>query len=221
MILDPNSLVNTLDHVNKQFLHGETIPMQEGLDVAHWILTRQGQKGAYRGMFAPTPADFELGIRTFTGERLASASARHILGQEAARAVWLLGSSDATLRAAYERATVWMQSNEGFQQTGFFCCGRCTLAFWRNYWVGDFPNKAVQVEKGLQTMKSLRIGDGKWQRMPFYYAIYTLLGLDLEPAVAELAYARLRMETALKSMRTGDYSQRRMTILTQALDKIS
>lgn len=85
MLLDPTSLVNTLDAINERFLFGEPIPSDEGLQIAQWIATRQGEKGAYRGMFAPTQQDFEQGIRLFTGERLVSASARHIIGQEASR----------------------------------------------------------------------------------------------------------------------------------------
>jgi hypothetical protein len=96
----------------KSTLQGEAITSKEGMSIARWIIDQQGRKGSYRGMAAPTQADFDNGIRTFTGERLASASARHITGQEAARLTWLLGNSEPAIRGAYEEATTWMHDNE-------------------------------------------------------------------------------------------------------------
>lgn len=221
MILDSTSLMNTLDNFNEKYLFGEAINKEEGLEAAQWIISQQGKKGAYRNMFAPTPADFEQGIRLFTGERLVSASARHILGQEAARAAWLLGNFDPGVRNAYHQATRWMLENTDFLETGAFCCSRCTLAFWRHFWVGDFGDKEAIMLKGLQMMKDSRLGDGKWRYFPFYYAVYTLLSLDLEPAYAELRYARPAMEQYVKKTRAGAYSKRRVTIFENALDKVN
>src|SRR4030066_2351946 len=101
MVLDPTSLMKTVDNINEHILFGEAIPTQEGLEAAQWIAAQQGQKGHYRYMFAPTSSDFEQGMRLFTGERLVCASARHIMGQEAARAAWLLGKADSNGREAY------------------------------------------------------------------------------------------------------------------------
>jgi hypothetical protein len=216
-ILDSHSLVQTLDNINTSLLLGEAISPQEGLGAARWIASRQGENGSYRGMFAPTEADFEQGIHVFTGETLVCASARHILGQEAARAVWQFGRQDAEVREAYDRATAWMSAATDAYQNGTYCCGRCTLAFWRHYWVGDFQEKEALISRGLQSMKAERLGDGKWRRFPFYYAIYTLQGLDLEPARAELKYAQPAMERAVKSARSSAFLQRRQMILEKAL----
>jgi hypothetical protein len=221
MILDTDSLVNTIDNINEKYLYAETIKPQVGLEAARWIITRKGEKGSYRGMFAPTPSDFEQGIRVFTGEKLVCASARHIMGQEAARATWLLGRQDPDVREAYTHATTWMHTVPDFQQTGTFCCGRCTLAFWRHFWVGNFENKEGAISKGLETMRAYRLGDGKWHRFPFFYAVYTLLDLELEPAHAELRYARPVIERYLKNSRPGVYSQRRVTIFQKALEMVN
>lgn len=221
MILDTHSLVNTIDNINEKYLYGETINPQEGLEAARWITSRQGKKGSYRGMCAPTPSDFEQGIRVFTGERLVSASAMHIMGQEAARLAWLLGQQDPDVREAYDRVTAWMHEVTDFQQSGTFCCGRCTLAFWRHFWVGNFDHKEASIIKGLQSMRDYRLGDGKWHRFPFFYAVYTLLDLDLEPARAELIYARPVIERYLKNSRTGVFSPRRVAIFQKALDMVN
>jgi hypothetical protein len=220
MMLDTTSLMQTVDRINEMLLVGEAIPPAAGLEAAHWIASRQGEKGAYRGMFAPTPTDFEQGIHLFTGEKLAYASARHILGEEAARAAWLLGRQDPEVRAAYGRATGWMREVQRTNQDGTFCCGRCTPAFWRHFWVGDFEHKEAFLLKGLRRLKDQRLGDGQWQRFPFYYTVYTLLDLDLEPAQAELKYARPAMEQYIRNTRAGAFAQRRKTILEKALEKV-
>jgi hypothetical protein len=218
-LLDATSLVKTVDNINAMFLTGQIIAPEEGLEAARWIATRQGEKGAYRTMFTPTQSDFEQGIHVFTGEKLVYASARHIMGEEAARVVWLLGRQDPGVRVAYDRATGWMHADKGFQQTGTFCCGRCTLAFWRHFWVGNFTNKEESLLKGLQALEAARQGNGKWRRYPFFYAVYTLLDINLEPAYGELKYARLAMEQSLKRARSEVYSQRRRIILEKALEK--
>ena len=111
-----------------------------------------------------------------------------------------------------------MQEDPGFQQTGMYCCGRCSLAFWKHFWVGNFENKEASISKGLESMKSYRDGDGKWHRFPFFYAVYTLIDLDLEPAYAELNYARPVIERYLKSTRTGSYTKRKIAIMEKALN---
>jgi hypothetical protein len=219
-MIDISSLVKTVDWVNEKLLFGETIPPEAGLEAARWIASQQGEMGAYRGMFAPTPTDFEQGIRTFTGERLVSASARHILGEEAARVVWLLGRQDPDVRVAYDQATAWMHETPDAFESGTFCCGRCTLAFWRHFWVGDFKNKEPLLRKGLQVMKESRLGNGQWRRFPFFYAIYALLDLDLEPAYAELKYAQPALERSLKHKRAGAFLRRRRMIVEKALEKV-
>ena len=219
MLTDTTSLMESLDNINERFLFGEAITQEEGLEAARWIVSRQGEKGSYRNMFAPTQSDFERGIRLFTGERLISASARHIMGQEAARAVWILGNTEPVVQNAYERSIGWMHENPGFQETGTFCCGRCTLAFWRHFWIGNFEKKEAQMVKGLKMMNEYRLGDGKWRFLPFYYAIYTLLDIELDLAHEELKYARPVMEQYLKKTRVGAYSMRRITILKKAIEK--
>jgi hypothetical protein len=221
IILDSTSLMKTVDNINDMYLQGDAITSDAGLEAARWIASQQGGKGSYRGMFAPTQLDFEQGIHLFTGEKLAYASARHILGEEAARAVWLLGRQDDVVRAAYDRAIKWMLEIPTTHLDGTFCCGRCTPAFWRHFWVGDFKNQEDFLVKGIRTLKDHRLGDGKWRRYPYYYTIYTLLDIDLEPAIEELTYARPLMERYVKTNRVGIFAQRRKIILHKALEIVS
>lgn len=220
MILDSTSLVNTLDNVNQMLLVGEPISDDEGLEVARWMTSLQNRKGSYRGMFAPTALDFEQGIHVFTGERLTSASARHIMGEEASRAIWLLGRQDPEVKSAYDRAIAWMSSVENSFEDGTFCCGRCTLALWRHYWVGEFPDKEELISKGLRIMKAHRLGDGRWRRFPFYYGIYALMEIDHEQSREELKYALPAMEKAVLRSRSGKYSHRRQAIIERVLESL-
>jgi hypothetical protein len=221
MILDTTSLSKTVDNINAMFLTSEAIPAGEGLVAARWIVSRQGEKGSYRSLPAPTSSDFDQGMRVFTGERLVSASARHIMGQEGARAAWLLGGNDPDVRMAYNQATSWMHTAPEFEKTGSYCCPRCSLAFWRHTWVGDFEDKVSHLVKGLHFMKNLRLGDGKWRNFPFFYAVYTLSELNLDPARDELKYARPAMERSMKKARSDVYSKRRVAIITTILENLN
>lgn len=221
MILDSTSLVKTIDNINERFLFGEPITEDEGLEASRWIASRQGETGHYRSMFAPTQSDFEHGMHLFTGEKLVCASGRHIMGQEAARAAWLLGNEDPSVMNAYHRATDWMQDEPGFLQSGTFCCGRCTLAFWRHARVGYFKDIEKHITTGMQMMKDHRKQGGEWSRFPFFYAVYTLMDLDLDPAYNELKHALPVMERYVKNKRVGIYSQRRVAIIRKALEKIN
>jgi len=215
------SLMRLVDEANQNMLLGTTVFADEKLSVARWISSRQGKENAYRGMFAPTAYDMQEGIHLFTGEKLTSASARHCLGQQAARVAWLYGSNNPDIRDSYERAVAWMRDHEHYAATGTFCCGRCTVAFWHHYWTGDFENKEESLVKGLEVLKSERDGSGKWRRFPFYYTVYVLKDIDLPKARNELAYTRPLMERYLKSNHPGTFTDRRKVVFQQALDLVS
>src|SRR5262245_45216912 len=108
MHLHPRSLSATVDSVNEAFFFGETIPTAERREIASWIAARQAMPGAYGQLFAGFEPERTKGIRVFTGERITSASARHILGEEACRALLLLGSKDGEVSGALRRATDWL-----------------------------------------------------------------------------------------------------------------
>ena len=114
-----------------------------------------------------------------------------------------------------------MRDNPEFDQTGTFCCGRCTLAYWRHFAVADFENKPLLLQKGLLAMHDLRTGDGHWRTLPFFYAIYTLEDLDLELARRELNYAKAAIQKNLKRLRSSPYSKRKVAILYKALEQIA
>ena len=84
-----NQLSQTVDAFNAALFEGRPLAAAERGHVARWIAARQGLPGSYAGTFAGFPSERSRGIVLFTGERIASASARHILGEEASRALTL------------------------------------------------------------------------------------------------------------------------------------
>src|SRR5205814_7374374 len=85
MLIDKTSLSQTVDAVNAAYFDGRALAAVERTRTARWIAARQGLPGAYGGTFAGFPSERSKGIAVFTGERIASASARHILGEESSR----------------------------------------------------------------------------------------------------------------------------------------
>ena len=85
VLINKTSLSQTVDD-QYGALRPSTLAAAERSDAARWIAARQGLPGAYGGTFAGFASERSNGIVLFTGERIASASAHHILGEEASRA---------------------------------------------------------------------------------------------------------------------------------------
>src|SRR5678816_299998 len=103
----------------------------------YWIASRPP---GYAGMPRPTDHDFCEGIELFTGEIVTSnAGIAHVLGEEACRTLILLGVRTAPVRRTLERATAGILARLGGNDSGIYCCGRCSAALWRRMAAGGFP----------------------------------------------------------------------------------
>ena len=222
-ILNKSSLARTLDALNEVFFMGSTLTRTEREEIAEWIARRQGLKGAYRGMFAPTPLDFKKGIRLFTGEKVVSGAAiGHILGEEASRALILLDGSSPVAHQAL------MKSNRGILRAlmscetparvrGFYCCGVCTSALWRHLAVGGLKHPKRRLQAGLKVLKTHRDGAGKWRRFPFYYTLLALSEVDGKQADDEISYAAPVCERLLKRYKSANKIPKRRRILLKRI----
>jgi hypothetical protein len=189
-ILVADSLAETLwrlEEVRRGFRLKVDTQVTEALN---WVLSRQGLKGAYRGLFAPTEKDLR-GVKFLTGESIFSAALRHILGEEALRTVvaWNLGSS-STVKGVKESFVHLERLGESpAKESGFFCCHKCTIAFLRTLAVVKPDGWRATLEKGVENIRKKRTPDGKWHGFPFYYTLLTLSEIDLPSAKAELRHA--------------------------------
>ena len=104
MLISGMSLSKTVDAVIAAHFEGRVIAAAERRQVAAWIAARQGLPGSYAGTFAGFPSERSGGIVLFMGECIASVSARHILGEEASRALRLLRVRDPGVTRALEAA---------------------------------------------------------------------------------------------------------------------
>jgi len=225
-IVNRKSLGATLDALNEAWFRGSALSASERREAARWIASRQGLPGSYASMFAPTDEDMAESLRVFTGERIVSGGgARHILGEEACRALILLDVADpdvvgALARASSGMATRLIASRDRAQ--GMYCCARCSVALWRHLAVGGLkeadPNRWLQV--GVDTLRQHRRGDGRWRRFPFYYTVLALTDMDMRAAVEELRYAGPVCEKALKRKAAGDVlAQRRRLLAERVLER--
>src|SRR5262245_29871304 len=99
------SLAETIDEVNDAVFFNRVLAKPERLRLARAIAERQGQSQAYAGTFALADAERKRGITLFTGDRATGASARHIAGEEACRALHLLDVPEKSVKRALDRAT--------------------------------------------------------------------------------------------------------------------
>jgi hypothetical protein len=206
-ILVPESLQETLwrlEEVRQGFRTKSATDVQEALE---WVLSRQGLHGSYFNLFMPTNQDLSQGVRLLTGERMLSdAGTRHVLGEEALRAVivWKLGSSLAVKQALKG----FNDLLEAGAKSGRWCCYTCTTAFLRALVVAK-PDKWDKIlEKGLNRIKKARTADGRWHGFPFYYMLLTLSEMDKSYARAELRHASKIAERLLKRYNNDDRMSR-------------
>jgi hypothetical protein len=220
------SLAETLDAVNESFFYGKKMTESDRIQTAGRIASRIGKPGCYAGMAAPTGNDFSNGVRTFTGEwvRL-KAGTGHTLGEEACRALIQLNVQESTIKEALQQATQGMLQRLMINETpgdvqGLYCCGTCSVAYWRHVTVGGLDKNEARLTAAMKALKSLHSGDGRWRRFPFPYTLLALSEMDSKLAIEEMRYAAPVIERQLKRSLVKDaYSRRRQIIYERILTK--
>lgn len=227
-MIDESSLSNTVDAVAAVDWDGGSLPAAERLRIGRWIAARQGLPGAYGDTFAGFAGELEQGMVVFTGERITSASARHILGEESSRALRRLGVADTVVQEALDRASAGLLQcleraarDPRNTNPGRFCCGRCTVGLWRNLQAGNLDRQEERLTAGICDLRQLRKGDGEWRTYPFWYTVLALTAVDLAEARQELEYAAPKLESLTRKPRpTTRHAQRRHALAHRALAQL-
>ncbi len=216
-LVQPDSLNETTHRINDAFYAKTKLSAADRAAAAKFIAARQGLPGSYSGAFGGFAAEVGA-IRLYTGERIESASARHILGEECCRALRLLDSPAG--KAALDRAEAGLfdalnraAANAFGNNIGLFCCGKCTVGLWRNLLAGGFDRREERLAKGVKHLKKLRDDSGGWTRFPFWYTVLALAEIDSPEARTELRYVHAKIErTAGKSIAADDFARRRVEL---------
>jgi hypothetical protein len=225
VLINRTSLSQTVDAINSAQFSGRTLPAAERGQAARWIAGRQGLPGAYGDTFAGFPSERSKGIVLFTGERIASASARHILGEEASRALRQLRVRDPGVTRALESADIGLMrcleraAEDPRSNPGLFCCGKCSVGLWRNLLAGGLDRREERLRRGASYLRSMRDGERQWQRFPFWYTVLALSEMDTAEARAELKYAAPALERAAsRAVPSAVYARRRYELAVRTLN---
>jgi hypothetical protein len=226
MLIDSASLSETVDAINAAYFDGRTLAAAERGQAARWIAGRQGLEGAYADSFAGFPSERSKGIVLFTGERITSASARHILGEEASRALRQLRVRDSQVTRALERADDGLmrcltRAAEDPRNTnpGLFCCGKCSVGLWRNLLAGGLDRHEERLRRGASHLRSMRDDGHQWRVFPFWYTVLALSDMDSADARKELKHAAPALERAAKAaVPSARYARRRHELAVRALN---
>jgi hypothetical protein len=228
VLIDKTSLSQTVDAINVAHFDGRAISTAERAQAARWIAGRQGLPGAYADTFAGFPAERAKGIVLFTGERIASASARHILGEEASRALRQLRVQDLDVTRALEGADHGLKqcleraaADPRNSNPGLFCCGKCSVGLWRNLLADGLDRREERLRRGAAHLKSMRDGDHQWRRFPFWYTVLALSEMDTAEARTELKYAAPALERAAsRAVPSAVYGRRRHELAVRTLNSL-
>ena len=185
-----------------------------------------GAARGLRGTFAGFPSERSKGMVLFTGERITSASARHILGEEASRALRrlrvrdpnvtrALDGADSGLMRCLERAAEDPRNGN----PGLFCCGKCSVGLWRNLLAGGLDRREERLRRGASHLRSMRDGAHQWRRFPFWYTVLALSEMDSAEARTELKYAAPALERAAsRAVPSAVYARRRHELAVRTLN---
>lgn len=216
MLISPSSLSQTVDAINAAAFERAVPPVNERRAAARWIVARQGLPGAYADTFAGFASEREKGIVVFTGERITSASARHILGEETCRVLRLLDVRDHRVERALDRADAGLMRcleraalDPRHSNPGLYCCGKCSVGLWRNLLAGGLDRQTERLQRGVGHLRSMRDGEGQWRRFPFWYTVLALAEMDVPEASKELKYAAASLAFAAKRAPGAATSARR------------
>ena len=228
MLINRTSLSQTLDALNAAQFEARVLPPTERREAARWIAGRRGLPGAYGGTFAGFPSERSRGIVLFTGERIASASARHILGEESSRALRMLRVRDRGVTDALEAADEGLMrclaraaEDPRKRNPGLFCCGKCSVGLWRNLLSGGLDRCEERLERGASHLRSVRDGEHGWQKFPFWYTVLALSETHCREAQTELRYAAPALHRAAnRSTASTVYARRRQELATRVLNRL-
>ena len=228
MLINTASLSQTTDAINAAYFEDHPLEAAERRQAAQWIAARQGLAGSYGGTFAGFPSERADGIVLFTGERIQSASARHILGEEASRVLRLLRVRDSAVTRALEAADEGLMrclaraaENGRTGNPGLFCCGKCSVGLWRNMVAGGLDRREERLRRGASHLRSVRDGDHGWRKFPFWYTVLALSEMDSVQAKTELKYAAPALERAAnRSMPSAIYARRRRELAARTLNRL-
>jgi hypothetical protein len=228
MLIDRASLSETLDGINAALFDGRALAAVQRGQAARWIAGRQGLPGAYADTFAGFPDERSKGIVLFTGERIASASARHILGEEASRVLRKLRVRDATVTRALARADEGLMrcleraaADPRNSNPGLYCCGKCSVGLWRNLLAGGLDRHEERLRRGASHLRSMRDDEHQWRRFPFWYTVLALSEMDSREARTELKHAAPALErAAAAAVPSARYARRRHELAVRTLNSL-
>jgi hypothetical protein len=207
-----------VEAADDEVLQGTRLGTAERQQAVRRLLACQVRIGRNRGVFDLFGPDGPSVPRLYTGEAVRTKFAqRSVFSIEAARSLLVLAPEHPAVREAAALLSRWLKS--ACFVAHYCVLGECAASFvsylrFLQQWQEGRGDSAQR----LETVQSLRDGTGRWQRLPFYYTVLTLLDLPLESARAELRYALPALQRVhARSVKDPVYAARRGRLVERAL----
>jgi hypothetical protein len=223
ILLNENSLIETVGNIFDATNGSTEMLKKDRAQAAAWIAGRVSDKSGYFDLPAPTASDLSGKAKSLMGEPIVTKVAiKHIYGEEALRALISLGIDDKKVTAAIAKArnSISERIADNWKATGMYCCGHCSISYFRSVLGDVFDRKEHRLEKAVAALKAHRLGDGRWSRFPFYYSLLALSEMDFRQATDELRYAAPSLERAAKIFRDDTFGKRKKLLAEKIFSKI-
>lgn len=103
---------------------------------------------------------------------------------------------------------------------GSYCCGKCTVSFWRALNVGLFDRKEERLEEGMRILKKNRKNKSEWSRFPFFYTLSALNEIKFDLVEDEVRYVSETINKKVNKYKKSKYYSRRNKILIDLKNKL-
>lgn len=220
-ILNRDSLIETVDAFNEAVFSGKHW-LDQARDLVDWTASRLGKPGGYAGSFAMTASDWDREFRLFTGEKVTTRAGRsHVIAQEATRMLAVIAREFMTsldvVRESEARLgeRIFETADSTVASDGMYCCGTCSVAFWRAKLAGAYADYPSPLPAGMKTLKAHRENPSGWRRFPYYYTLLMLLEEGTPLALPEMAFQSEGIMRRIKGLgrKQDPCSRRRLAIL--------
>ena len=207
-----SNLTTTLDLINQAFFYGQPLSVAHREAFAEQIVSQQSGSS----QVAETAV---IDLSLFSGERLQTRfAARHILQEEAARALVLLDARTLDTHKALDQMNARLLKTCFAQSCVKGECAHAMIGLMRYLAAGRLDDRETRLNAHLKTLSQHRDGKGQWEHFPFYYTLLALTEINLPQAIEEMRYAAPTCEKQLRRISTEDQvSQRRRAILQRVL----
>lgn len=181
-------LAQSINSISRALIEGRIFSEKEKAEIAAFIFDRKNPVDEFT--FYPTNTERINGIRLVTGEKAKTQLlANNALELETLRILSIFVPRDTRLRQLHDKADQRLQKLCIYNICTTGECAAASIVFLRYLTALAQNDHGEKIHCGLDILKQMRDGKGRWKNFPFFYTLLWLTELTWPEGIHELGYA--------------------------------